>query len=58
MRRVGFFNVNQNCQAADQFVRDVLSGKRIRDLVQDAHQVEQSFFKQGVDRFPVPRRIG
>jgi hypothetical protein len=33
LRRVGFFDVNQNCQSADQFMRDVLSRKRIRDLV-------------------------
>jgi len=33
LRRVRFFDVNQNCQSADQFMRDVLSRQRIRDLV-------------------------
>jgi hypothetical protein len=49
--RIGLFNMNQNRQSPDQFVRDAFGRKRLADFMQNPNQIEQSFFEQSVYRF-------
>ena len=44
MSGVGFLHVDEDGEAADQFVQDSCLGKRVADLVQDSDDIEQPLF--------------
>lgn len=51
--RVGLLDVHQNREPAYQFVRHTLRREDLGNLMQHSNQIEQPFFKQGIDRFPL-----